>query len=71
VKSVLVDPEALHVNPVLRFMALKKLLADEGIPVYGSIAVEGVTSGTLSIGAPDLLTGEVLYSWTTGERPQP
>ena len=62
-KTVRLDPQALHPNPVHRFLALVKRLRDEGIPAYGSISLEGVESGTLSITAPDLATGEVTYSW--------
>lgn len=61
--TVRVDPEKLHPNPVHRWLAVKKHLLDSGIPVVGSIAIEGVESGTLSISAPDLATGEVTYSW--------
>ena len=63
-KSVTLDPASLHANPVHRFLALVKRLREAGIPAVGSIALEGVESGTLSITAPDLLTGEVTYSWT-------
>lgn len=63
-KSVTLDPQALHVNPVHRFLALLKVLRDEGIPAFGAIALEGVESGTLSITAPDMVTGEVTYSWS-------
>ncbi len=63
-KSVTLDPQALHANPVHRFLALVRRLRDEGIPAVGSIALEGVETGTLSITSPDLLTGEVTYSWT-------
>ncbi len=61
--SVRVDPAALHPNPVHKFLALKKRLRDEGIPVYGSIALEGMESGALTIVSPDLCTGEVEYRW--------
>lgn len=61
--SVTLDPDALAVNPVHKFMALKKRLQDEGIPVFGSIALEGIETGELTITAPDLATGEVTYSW--------
>jgi hypothetical protein len=63
VKTVTLDPQALHANPVHRFLALKKVLRDEGIPAFGAIALEGVESGVISITAPDILTGEVTYSW--------
>ncbi|MEO6364028.1 MAG: hypothetical protein ABIO71_12420 [Caldimonas sp.] len=66
-KTLTLDPMALAINPVHRFLALLRRLRDEGIPAFGSIALEGVTSGTLSITAPDLLTGEVTYSWTDNE----
>ena len=65
--SVRVDPAALHSNPVHKFLALKKRLRDEGIPVYGSIALEGVESGALTIVSPDLCTGEVEYRWSPEE----
>lgn len=65
--SVRLDPNALHVNPVHKFLALKKRLRDEGIPVYGSIAVEGVESGALTIVSPDLCSGEVEYRWDPEE----
>ena len=63
-KTVTLDPQALHANPVHRFLALVRRLRDEGIPAFGSIALEGVESGVISITAPDILTGEVTYSWT-------
>ena len=59
-----VDPEALHANPVHRALQFIRALRNEGIPAFGAIALEGVESGTLSITAPDLATGEVLYAWT-------
>lgn len=62
-KTLTLDPMTLHANPVHRFLALVKRLRDEGIPAVGSIALEGVDSGTLSITAPDILTGEVTYFW--------
>jgi hypothetical protein len=63
VKTVTLDPQTLHANPVHRFLALVKRLRDEGIPAFGAIAFEGVESGVISITAPDILTGEVTYSW--------
>lgn len=63
-KSVTLDPQTLHANPVHRALHLIKVLHDEGIPAFGAIALEGVESGTLHITAPDICTGEVTYSWT-------
>lgn len=63
VKTVVVDFDALHANPVHRALRLIKLLRDEGIPAFGAIALEGVESGVLSITAADLATGKVTYSW--------
>ncbi len=62
-KSVTIAPGDLHKNPVLRELSIIKLLKDAGIPAFGSVCLEGVESGTLHIEAPDLLTGEVRYSW--------
>jgi hypothetical protein len=62
VKSVTFEP-LVHENPVHRFLYVKDRLDRAGIPVVGSISVEGVESGTLSITAPDILTGEVTYTW--------
>ena len=62
-KSLTLDPQAVHPNPVHRALTLMKLLRQEGIPVFGAIALEGVESGTLSITAPDIISGEVTYSW--------
>lgn len=59
-----VDPDSLHANPVHRALRLIRTLRSEGIPAFGAIALEGVESGTLSISAPDLATGEVLYAWS-------
>lgn len=64
VKTLTVDPQAVHANPVHRALTLMRLLRSEGIPVFGAIALEGVESGTLHITAPDIVTGEVTYSWT-------
>ncbi len=63
-KTITIDPATLHPNPVHRAMALIKELRDAGIPAVGAIALENVEYGTLSITAPDLVTGEVVYSWT-------
>lgn len=63
-RTLVVDPATLHANPVHRAMALIKRLRDEGIPAVGAIALENVEHGALTITAPDLATGEVLYSWT-------
>jgi hypothetical protein len=68
VKTVEIDVEQLHANPVHRALRLIKVLRDAGIPAFGAIALEGVESGVLSIAAPDLATGKVVYSWV--ERPQ-
>lgn len=62
-RTVTLDPMALHANPVHRFLQLVKRLRDEGIPATGAIALEGVEYGTLSISAPDLISGEVTYRW--------
>ena len=62
-KTLTVDSTTLHVNPVHRGLRLVKELRDAGIPAFGSISLEGVESGTLSIASPDLVTGEVVYSW--------
>ncbi len=62
-KFLTLDPQAVHANPVHRALTLMKLLRAEGIPVFGAIALEGVESGTLSMTSPDLVTGEVTYSW--------
>ena len=62
-KTLTVDPQAVHVNPVHRALTLMRLLRSEGIPVFGAIALAGVESGTLSITSPDVVTGEVTYSW--------
>ena len=62
-RTLTLDPQAVHANPVHRALTLMKLLRQEGIPVFGAIALEGVESGTLSMTAPDLATGEVTYSW--------
>jgi hypothetical protein len=58
-----VDPATLHENPVHRALVLIKRLRAVGIPAVGAIALENVEHGTISISAPDLVTGEVLYSW--------
>ena len=63
VRTLVVDPTTLHANPVHRALTLIRRLRDEGIPAFGAIALEGVTSGVLSITAPDLVSGEVTYSW--------
>ena len=62
-KTVTLDPQTLHANPVHRALTLMKRLRDEGIPVFGAIALEGVEEGALTITAPDLATGEVTYTW--------
>lgn len=65
--SLVVDPATLHENPVHRALVLIKRLRAVGIPAVGAIALENVEHGELTITAPDLLTGEVRYSWTDGQ----
>jgi hypothetical protein len=65
--AITIDPAALHPNPVHRALAIIRRLRDVGIPAVGVIALENVEHGTLSISAPDLVTGEVRYAWTDVE----
>jgi hypothetical protein len=50
-------------NCIHRGMDALKQLKDAGVPVVGTLFPEGVTYGTLKIGAVDLDTGEITYAW--------
>lgn len=61
--TLTVDPARFE-NPVHRGLRTLEELRARGVPAIGVLFVEGVESGTLSISAPDLGSGEITYSWT-------
>lgn len=54
-------------NPIHRGMDALSKLKDAGVPVVGCLFPEGVTYGTLTVGAADLDSGEITYSWNPAE----
>lgn len=59
---VTVDPKKFE-NLIHQGMHVLRQLQSVGVPVTGVLFPTGVASGTLKIGAPDLVSGEVVYTW--------
>jgi hypothetical protein len=62
--ALVVDPARFE-NPVNQGVAVLAALRGVGVPAIGVLGVTGVEYGTLSIGSPDLESGEVTYSWSS------
>lgn len=62
--NLTIDTTRLPDNPVHRGMSMLDQMLRAGIPATGVLFPEGVESGTLSMTAPDLCTGEMLVTWS-------
>ncbi len=58
-----IDTTRLPDNVVHRGMSVLAQMQAAGIPAVGVLFFENVESGVLTLGSPDLCTGEVAVTW--------
>ena len=62
VRAVAIDPTRFD-NPIHQGLDTLARLREAGIPATGVLYVAGVERGSLTISEPDIVDGEVTYSW--------
>lgn len=61
--NVTQDPSRFE-SPIHRGMNALALLVQSGVPVVGVLFPESVEWGSLTVSAPDLVEGTVVWTWT-------
>lgn len=61
-KSITVPLDKFN-NPIHRGLYILAELREIGVPVIGVLYPEGVEYGKLIVGEPDMMSGEVTWTW--------